>query len=95
MTGTELVVDLRGRRIGSLRDFWAAVAEPCGLPPWFGRNLDAWWDTVETGGISEVVDRYDLLVFRADATGLFAPGNPDGARLMDPESTRTRFELSG
>ncbi|MEU6285701.1 barstar family protein, partial [Streptomyces sp. NPDC047028] len=23
-------------------DFWDAVSEPCGLPGWFGRNLDAW-----------------------------------------------------
>ena len=21
--------------------------EPCGLPKWFGRNLNAWWDTIE------------------------------------------------
>ncbi len=81
MTRTELVVDLRGQQIRSLEDFWDAVAAPCGLPEWFGRNLDAWWDTIDTRGISDVIDRHDLLIVRADRHGLFSPGNPDGARL--------------
>ncbi|MFE5847640.1 barstar family protein, partial [Streptomyces niveus] len=42
MTDTELIVDLRGQLIETLNDFWGAVSEPCGLPEWFGRNLDAW-----------------------------------------------------
>ncbi|PWE10936.1 hypothetical protein DD630_33160 [Streptomyces sp. BSE7F] len=44
----KLVVDLRGRLIETLDDIWDAVSEPCGLPEWFGRNLDAWSDTIET-----------------------------------------------
>ncbi|GAA2131360.1 hypothetical protein GCM10009760_04990 [Kitasatospora kazusensis] len=97
MTQTELVVDLRGRQIRSSADFWDAVAVPCGLPEWFGRNLDAWWDTIETGGISEVIDRHDRLTVRADRHGLFAPGNPDGARLAEvfEESGRATLELGG
>ncbi|MCM2430726.1 hypothetical protein LNW73_33770 [Streptomyces sp. RKAG337] len=39
MTSNELIVDLRGRLIATLDDFWDAVSEPCGLPRWFGRNL--------------------------------------------------------
>ncbi|WP_405427042.1 hypothetical protein [Streptomyces erythrochromogenes] len=39
MTDGKLVVDLRGRLIETLSDFWDAVSEPCGLPEWFGRNL--------------------------------------------------------
>ncbi|MFF3889224.1 barstar family protein [Streptomyces sp. NPDC001914] len=78
---TELVVDLRGRSIASLDDFWDAVAKPCGLPEWFGRNLDAWADTIQTRGISEVIDRYDVLVIHVDKQGIFASRNRE-ARLL-------------
>ncbi|WP_105971153.1 barstar family protein [Streptomyces geranii] len=71
MTDSELIVDLRGRLIETLNDFWDAVSEPCGLPAWFGRNLDAWSDTIETRGISEVIDSHDLLTVHVDQRGLF------------------------
>ncbi|MGW6709932.1 barstar family protein [Streptomyces sp. NPDC054956] len=74
-TESELVVDLRGRPIETLEDFWDAVAEPCGLPRWFGRNTEAWRDTVQTRGISEVIDGYDVLVVHVDRKGLFAARN--------------------
>ncbi len=67
----KLVVDLRGRLIETLDDFWDAVSEPCGLPEWFGRNLDAWSDTIETQGISEVIDSHDALIVHVDQQGLF------------------------
>jgi hypothetical protein len=91
----ELVVDLRGRAPATLDAFWDAVAEPCGLPGWFGRNLDAWWDAVESRGVSPVIDAHGVLVVRADAAGLFAPGHPDGERLarIFTEATRARLEL--
>ncbi|MGP3924508.1 barstar family protein [Streptomyces sp. 8N616] len=92
----DLVVDLRGRDLADLDAFWDAVAEPCGLPGWFGRNLDAWWDTVESRGVSPVIDAHDVLVVRAEPTGVFAPGNADGERLarLFTEATRARLELS-
>ncbi|MEV7215398.1 barstar family protein [Kitasatospora cineracea] len=88
MEDTELVVDLRGRRIETLDDFWDAVAEPCGLPDWFGRNLDAWADTIHTRGISEVIDRHALLSVHVDRQGLFGGDRQDGqalARAFDGE----------
>lgn len=73
---TELVVDLRGQRIETIDDFWDAVSGPCELPPWFGRNVDAWRDTIQTRGISELIDRHDTLVVHVDATtGLFSRRN--------------------
>ncbi|MFC5239735.1 barstar family protein [Streptomyces atrovirens] len=63
---SELVVDLRGRPIETLDDFRDAVAGPCGLPEWFGRNTEAWRDTIQTRGISEVIDSYDVLVVHVD-----------------------------
>jgi hypothetical protein len=51
---------------------------PCGLPGWFGRNLNAWRDTIDTGGISSEIDRHSKLIVRVAATGLFAPSNPAG-----------------
>ncbi|MFE6713977.1 barstar family protein [Streptomyces sp. NPDC057695] len=71
MTDSVLIVDLRGRLIKTLNDFWDAVSEPCGLPEWFGRNLDAWSDTIETRGISEVIDSHDVLIVHVDQQGLF------------------------
>ena len=71
----DLVVDLRGRTIATLDDFWDAVAGPCGLPSWFGRNVDAWRDTIQTRGISDVIDSHDTLVVHVDRAGLFARRN--------------------
>lgn len=91
VTSSELVVDLRGRLIETLDDFWDAVAKPCGLPEWFGRNLDAWADTIETRGISEVIDGHDILVVHVDRQGLFGGGRPEGdvlAGVFDGERNR-------
>jgi Rrf2 family protein len=43
-----------------------AVSGPCGLPVWFGRNLDAWSDRAETRGISEVIDSVWRVSSRSD-----------------------------
>ncbi|MCX5040825.1 MULTISPECIES: barstar family protein [Streptomyces] len=74
-TETELEVDLRGRSLETLDDFWDAIAEPCGLPEWFGRNTEAWRDTIQTRGISDVIDSYDVLVVHVDKRGVFAVRN--------------------
>ncbi|MFE9423625.1 barstar family protein [Kitasatospora sp. NPDC006697] len=78
-----LHIDLRGHDLETLDDFWDAVTTPCGLPTWFGRNLDAWWDTIDTRGISELIDRHDQLIIEVDARGLFDGTNPDGHRLAE------------
>ncbi|CAL9333714.1 hypothetical protein SUDANB9_00123 [Streptomyces sp. enrichment culture] len=80
-TETELEVDLRGRSIETLDDFWDAVAEPCGLPEWFGRNTEAWRDTIQTRGISDVIDSYDVLVVHVDKRGVFAAWNREARAL--------------
>lgn len=74
-TETELVVDLQGQQIETLDDFWDAVSGPCGLPDWFGRNVEAWRDTLQTRGISEVIDRYDVVAVHVDKQGIFAGGS--------------------
>ncbi|MFG2369698.1 barstar family protein [Streptomyces mirabilis] len=84
-TESELVVDLRGRSIETLDDFWDAVTESCGLPQWFGRNTDAWRDTIQTRGISEVIDSYDVLVVHVDKRGVFA------ARDREARALRSAF----
>ncbi|MEU2114043.1 barstar family protein [Streptomyces sp. NPDC019507] len=91
MTDNELIVDLRGRLIETLNDFWDAVSEPCGLPEWFGRNLDAWSDTIETRGISEVIDSHDILIVHVDQQGLFAGHRQEAkalAGIFDGEQNR-------
>ncbi|MEV6756567.1 barstar family protein [Streptomyces sp. NPDC051214] len=88
MADRKLVVDLRGHVIDTLSDFWDAVAEPCGLPEWFGRNLDAWSDTIHGRGISDVVDSHDVLVVHVVQRGLFSEGRRDGqalTRIFDGE----------
>lgn len=67
----DLVVDLRGRKIETLDDFWDAVSDSCGLPAWFGRNVEAWRDTIQVGGISDLIDRHDAIVVHVDRAGLF------------------------
>ncbi len=84
--GEQLVLDLSGRVIGSWDELWDALQEPCGLPTWFGRNLDAWNDTLGEGGISETLDAHPTLLIRVAAEGLFAPESPDGRQFV--ETTR-------
>ncbi|KAI3424699.1 hypothetical protein D9Q98_008089 [Chlorella vulgaris] len=90
----ELVVELRGR-ILSRDDFWAAMSTACALPHWFGRNLDAWRDTLR-GGISSALDAQPLVV-RADAVGIFAPCERYGREIESifaSAAPRARLELS-
>ncbi|MER7521021.1 barstar family protein [Streptomyces sp. NPDC126499] len=91
MTDSKLIVDLRGRLIETLNDFWNAVREPCGLPDWFGRNLDACSDTIETRGISEVIDSHDILIVHVDQRGLFDGQRQEAnvlAGIFDGEQNR-------
>ncbi|GLF94999.1 barstar family protein [Streptomyces yaizuensis] len=81
MTHSELVVDLRGRPIDTLGDFWDALVRPCGLPAWFGRNLDAWADTIVARGVSETVDSHDTLTVHVDRRGLFTGNRPEARAL--------------
>lgn len=79
--GEILVVDLGSSSIDSWSELWDALLIPCGLPNWFGRNLNAWWDTIQTGAISEVIDDHRFLVVRVSPEGLFAPG-AEGERFI-------------
>ncbi|WP_406076492.1 barstar family protein [Streptomyces virginiae] len=91
MTDGELIVDLRGRRIETLDDFWDAVSGPCGLPEWCGRNLDAWSDTINTRGIADVIDSHDFLVVHVDGRGLFDGSRREGrapAEVFDAPQNR-------
>lgn len=78
---TELVVEPAGQPIETLDDFWDAVSEPCGLPHWFGRNTEAWRDTIQIRGISEVIDRYDVLIIHVGKQGIFAAKHHDARAL--------------
>ncbi|WP_308015634.1 barstar family protein [Streptomyces huiliensis] len=80
---SELTVDLRGRRMETLDDFWDAVTGPCSLPEWFGRNLNAWWDTINARGISQVIDSHDVLVVHVDQRGLFEGNREEAVILAD------------
>lgn len=77
----DLVVDLRGRKLETLDDFWDAVSDPCGLPPWFGRNIEAWRDTIQVRGISDLIDRHDAVVVHVDRSGLFSEKNREARAL--------------
>ena len=92
--GEPLVVDLRSRGLESWSQLWDALAETCGLPSWFGRSLDAWWDTIEAGGISDVLDDHSFVTILVSAQGLFAPG-AGGDRFIQTtnESEYARAEV--
>ena len=81
--GEVLTVDLRGKQIDSSDDLWDALREPCGLPDWFGRNLNAWWDTIEAGAISAVLDNHCELVVLVDQAGIFLPGDERGEGFLE------------
>ncbi len=80
--GAPLVVDLTDQSFQTLSELWAALIEPCGLPPWFGCNLDAWHDALY-GGISPILDEHPVLVINVSSAGIFAPGNRDGQAFID------------
>jgi len=81
--GEPLVVDLRGVSISSSDELWNALEVPCGLPEWFGRNLNAWNDALGTGAISTVLEAHPYLIVRVLGRGLFAPGNADGLSFAE------------
>ena len=60
--GDAVVIDLRAETIETWPQLWDVLAFRCALPTWFGRNLDAWWDTIQAGGISEVLDAHGSLI---------------------------------
>jgi len=80
--GEPLVVDLHDQLIKTPGQLWDALAQPCGLPDWFGRNLDAWNDTLG-GGISATLDEHPLLIIEISPRGLFAPGNREGQAFIE------------
>ncbi|KUL38313.1 barstar family protein [Streptomyces regalis] len=80
-TPTELVVDLRGRSFDALDDFWDAIAGPLGLPEGFGRNTEALRDTLQVGGVSEVVDSYDVVSVHVDKRGVFTSRDREARAL--------------
>lgn len=93
-----LIVDLTSHTLDTMGDFWDALSEPLALPAWFGRNMDALWDTIETGGISARVDELEHLEIRASADEpLFVrPDDKTRALLrLFRESTRARLCLIG
>ncbi len=57
-----ITLDLRGQQFDNLDQFWDAVAEPLQLPSWFGRNMDAWHDTLVAGGISPHLDAHTVVL---------------------------------
>ncbi len=77
----DLVVDLRGVPIETLDDFWDAVTGPCGLPPGFGRNVEAWRDTIQVRGVADTIDRHDALIIHVDRAGFFARKSRDARSL--------------
>jgi hypothetical protein len=81
--GAPLIVDLTNLMIESEDDLWDALSKECGLPDWFGRNLNAWIDTIDAGGISEVIDDHPLLIVRLRRTGIFELGDSDGEAFVE------------
>lgn len=80
--GASSSLDLTAVVIHSEDEFWDAVADPLQLPSWFGRNLNAWDDTV-WGGISEVIDSTEELVIRVKPAGLFDPATSPRTQLLE------------
>jgi hypothetical protein len=91
-----LIVDLSRRVVESTDELWDQLAQPCGLPSWFGRNLDAWDDTLK-GGVSARIDSFPMLVIKVQPLGLFAPDNDRGRTfsIICEESERAKVERIG
>ncbi|MGF1429643.1 barstar family protein [Kitasatospora sp. LaBMicrA B282] len=94
---TELLVDVRGRRVESLMEFREALVavnhEALGY--WQGRSLDALWDIIEHRGFSDLLDSHDVLVVRADRSEFLSAEHPVGKvvlRIFD-DATHARLEL--
>jgi hypothetical protein len=86
--GDRLIVDLRDELIQTFSQLWDALASPCGLPAWFGRNLDAWNDTLN-GGNSAVLDEHSVLIIKVSDRGMFSPGNKEGQAFIDVTNAGT------
>ncbi|MBG0569198.1 barstar family protein [Actinoplanes sp. NEAU-A11] len=73
---------MRGKPIETIDDFWEAVSDPCGLPPRFGRNVEAWLDTIQRRAISGVIDHHDALIVHVDRAGFFSRSD---RKVRDPK----------
>lgn len=95
LVADQLVVDLSTVVVATEEAFWTLIAAPLGLPPWFGRNLNAWIDTIEGGNISDVVDDHGEILIRVRRRGLFEPANERGRLIVavTEDDTRARFEF--
>jgi hypothetical protein len=89
-----MLVDLSAHIITSTDQLWDLLAPPCGLPVWFGRNLDAWHNTLR-GGVSELIDAHENLIIRLRPQGLFAADDGCGQAFVDAslQSGQVRFEF--
>jgi hypothetical protein len=92
--GEPLVVDLLDRSLNSREPLWDALMAPCGLPEWFGRNLDAWNDTLR-GGISSTTDDHPMVIIRVEQSGIVALDDPYGSSFVDvtESSGKGRVEI--
>jgi hypothetical protein len=88
--GDPLVVDLTGVTIHSWTELWDALATRCGLPEWFGRNLNAWWDTIDEGAIAGAIDAHPTMIVRLRRVGMFEPGDTGGEAFIEV-TTRSEY----
>lgn len=70
-THGESTVGLRGRRTGRSAMCGTRVAEPCGLPDWFARNLDTGSGIIHPRPTPKVIDVHDALVVHVDQRAPF------------------------
>lgn len=75
-------IDLSSRILESPDQVWDALTELCRLPKWFGRNLDAWHDTL-LGGITDEIDGRKVVVVRVLGNGIFSPTSEWTKRFID------------
>jgi RNAse (barnase) inhibitor barstar len=59
-----LTVDAQGW--SSSADFYEAVLPKLRAPEWHGRNLDALWDSIATGGINGLAPPFALRIFNTE-----------------------------
>jgi uncharacterized protein YndB with AHSA1/START domain len=75
-------IDLSSRVLETPDQVWDALTELCHLPKWFGRNLDAWCDTLR-GGITDAIDGTGVVVIRVVDNGIFSSKSGWARKFID------------
>ena len=86
-------IRLDGRGWKTKEDFYHAFLAAVEAPDWHGRNLDALWDSIVTGGINRRELPYRIVIGGCNYMSAEAAGMVDRFRVLIEEAARQGYAV--